>query len=82
VSIARSALICDFSATRTFGNELQQAPLGAGDAHNKAPILVAMLAAQRNCSFAIDQSCDVRSIPWVKINHSAITPHAFRYRKE
>lgn len=82
VSTACRAFVRDLAATGTLGNKFEHAKLRTRDAHNKAPILVAMLATQRNCSFAIDQSCDVRSIAWVKISHSAITPHALQYRKE
>lgn len=69
VSFARGAFIRDLSAARTIGDELQQTTLRACDAENKAPVLVAMLAAQRNRSFTIDQSGDVRGILRIELDN-------------
>ena len=69
VSFAYGALIRDLSATRTVGHELQQTTFRACDAHNKSPVLVAMLMAQRNRSFTIDQAGNVRGIPRIKFKN-------------
>ncbi len=69
VSFACCALIRDLSAARTVGHELQQTTFRACDAHNKPPVLVAMLAAQRNRSFTIDQPGDVRGTPRIKLDN-------------
>jgi hypothetical protein len=82
VSTACRAFVRDLAATGTLGNKFKHAEFRTRDAHNEATVFVAMLAAECDRSFAIDQSGDIRSIAWVEINHNPVGSHVVQYRKE
>ena len=62
VSFARCAFVCDPAAARAVGDELQQTAFRTCNADHKSPVLIAMLAAERNGSVAVAQPRDIRRI--------------------
>lgn len=56
-------------------DELQQTAFRAGDADDQAPVLVSMLAAQRDRSLTVDQPGDVRGIRRMEHANRTIAIH-------